>query len=150
MSKIIRKFDPYLHDAGMLVKHKENESIIVWKNHYKDGTSRKYVFGLGNVRKIEKGKDFDIVVASFGCGDREIICRTPLARRMLYTLTINQYASFYGNEYWDKDKQRNIYVAIALQGWFVPKAFDRENSELEMEEMSQEEEIDYLDFLNNL
>lgn len=100
-------------------------------------------FGVGKVLRISKGQDADIVYVAFypqGKGDRPTVRRVIVGgnhpRRQLLTLKCGQYAQFYGRcVYKNLDKEIEIngkiikprqweLFAYALQGWYVPNAFD--------------------------
>ena len=106
------------------------------------------VVGIGHVRKIEKGKDFDIVGMDFGKGFvREIIVKNNHARRQIYTLKRGQYGWFLGlmKHYIDQEtKQARVQLyAKAFQGWYVPKNMDitkMEPEDITIEEMQDQKE----------
>lgn len=83
--------------------------------------------GIGIVRVIEKGEEFDLVGMDFGRGwYREIYVKSNHARRQIYTLKKGQYAWFYGlmRLYTIGKKKKACFYAKAFQGWYVPKTMD--------------------------
>lgn len=84
-------------------------------------------FGVGLVKTIQKGEDFDLVGMDFGRGfARQIYVKNNHARRQIYTLKKGQYAWFYGYMRCltiDGKINTSLY-AKAFQGWYVPKNMD--------------------------
>lgn len=83
--------------------------------------------GIGLVKTIQKGDDFDLVGMDFGRGyTREIFVKNNHARRQIYTLKKGQYAWFYGlmKTYRQDDQLKMSFYAKAFQGWYVPKNMD--------------------------
>lgn len=83
--------------------------------------------GIGIVRKIEKGEDFDLIGIDFGTGHiRNVFVKNNHARRQIYTLKKGQYAWFYGlmKCYTLNGRRKTSFYAKALQGWYVPKNMD--------------------------
>ena len=78
--------------------------------------------GIGLVKKIEKGEDFDVVGMDFGRGfTRDIYVKNNHARRQIYTLKKGQYAWFYGlmKYYTLNGKTKPSFFAKAFQGWYA-------------------------------
>lgn len=111
-------------------------------------------FGIGLVKVIQKGKDFDLVGMDFGRGyTREIFVKNNHARRQIYTLKKGQYAWFYGmiSCYTDKDdKKKTTLYAKAFQGWFVPKNMDIIKVDPNEVERLSEENQSKLNFIDEL
>lgn len=109
--------------------------------------------GIGIVKKIEKGEDFDLVGMDFGRGyARDIYVKNNHARRQIYTLKKGQLAWFYGFMKCykiDGKKKANLF-AKGFQGWFVPKNMDimkvDPNDIVEMTE-ENESKINFIDEL---
>ena len=83
--------------------------------------------GIGLVKTIKKGDDFDLVGMDFGRGyTREIYVKNNHARRQIYTLKKGQYAWFYGlmKCYKLNGHSKSCLYAKAFQGWYVPKNMD--------------------------
>lgn len=114
--------------------------------------------GIGLVKGISHGKEFDIVYMDFGRGSdwrflRKVIVMKNTARRQIYTLKINQYAWFYGAfaRLTIDGHITEMFYAKALQGWYVPKSLDikKDNSiEKSMREMPDFEIETGKDFLS--
>ena len=117
--------------------------------------TKKYTIclGVGIVKVIQKGKDFDMVGMDFGRGfAREIYVKNNHARRQIATLKKGQYAWFYGTlrSYQDDGQWNTSLFAKAFQGWYVPKVMDIINIDPnEVEELTEENEskIDFIDKL---
>lgn len=130
-------------------------------------------FGVGKVVRISKGKENDVVyVAFYPQGKEEMATiRTVIVggnhpRRQLLTLKKGQYASFYGRcviEFTDREINGKIVktsswhlFAYAVQGWYVPNAFDVKKAHKDkvdeelFTEMSESEESLLNDIVNNL
>lgn len=109
--------------------------------------------GLGLVKVIQKGEDFDLVCMDFGRGySREIYVKNNHARRQIYTLKKGQYAWFYGlmKCYRNGKQIRTSLYAKAFQGWYVPKSMDIMKVDPEdVEELTKENEskINFIDEL---
>lgn len=109
--------------------------------------------GVGLVKTIQKGEDFDLVGIDFGRGySREIYVKNNHARRQIYTLKKGQYAWFYGlmRCYKDGKKNKSCLYAKAFQGWYVPKNMDIVKVDPnEIEKLTQESEskINFIDEL---
>lgn len=116
-----------------------NESIIVFPKFSKTFS----IFqGIGLVKRISRGEEFDVVYAVFGIHSnktRPIVVIENRARRQILTLKCGQYAIFYGACV--KRKKRATYTnkqgksstvdtyywelyAYMMQGFYVPKMFD--------------------------
>ena len=109
--------------------------------------------GIGLVKTIQKGEDFDLVGMDFGRGyTREIYVKNNHARRQIYTLKKGQYAWFYGmlKCYKENRRKKSCLYAKAFQGWYVPKNMDIIKVDPnEIEKLSQENEskINFIDEL---
>lgn len=111
--------------------------------------------GLGRVGKVLKGDDLDIVYMNFGRRyGRQIIVKHNHARRQIYTLKKGNLAWFYGyyKVYKKKDGIREtVFFAKGFQGWYVPKALDIKNYDLDsIEQIEKENEIDMTNFIDEL
>ena len=109
--------------------------------------------GIGIVRTIQKGDEFDLVKMDFGRGyTREIYVKSNHARRQIYTLKKGQYAWFYGlmKCYVLKGKKKICFYAKAFQGWYVPKSMDIikiDPNEIDKLEQDKESKINFIDEL---
>ena len=104
--------------------------------------------GMGIVRSIKKGENYDMVVMSFGKYTRKVLVNYNRARRQIYTLKCGQYAQVFGKARFGRlDNGINyLYLyALAIQGWYVPKALDIKKSDEKFEALVEEQETD--DFL---
>ena len=110
------------------------ETIIIFPRYSK---GHSHFWGIGLVKRISRGKDFDIVYVAFGVMSnklRAIAVIENQARRQLLTLKRGQYAQFYGACVKKKEqmeingKIRDVYrwelYAAMCQGYYVPKMFD--------------------------
>lgn len=126
-------------------------------------------FGIGKVIRIVKDRDFDIVqVMPKPCfqGEvshlRNVVITGNHARRQLLTLKCGQVAMFYGRAFlkWQdmqkddgtiKKIRRWHFIALALQGWYVPTSFDIKKAEKEDEIEDYDSMSDLQrDFLDNI
>ena len=153
MSKIIFYDKEHLLGDIFRIAHcTKNESLLFLGNPEADKKTQ-VVLGVGLVKRIEKGQDFDIVKMSFGWRYwREIIVRDNHARRQIYTLKRGQYAWFFGKRrsYIIGGKLKCTYYATALQGWYVPKNMDIkqiDQSEIDKLSVDNEKEIKKIDEL---
>ena len=107
--------------------------------------------GVGVVRTIQKGDEFDLVGIDFGRGKpREIFVKSNHARRQIYTLKKGQYAWFYGEYkcYNDNGKTKSCMYAKAFQGWYVPKNMDiikLDPNEIDKLTQENESKINFID-----
>ena len=131
-----------------LTLHKFGESVEI-----KKGTRQFELWqGIGKVKRISKGKDFDIIYVVFGIASnklRQVIVVDSRPRRQELTIKCGQYAQFYGCCFKKKKKVTfkkkdgsevtkdvgywELY-AMAIQGWYVPKMFDVRANEQEIKE----------------
>lgn len=110
-------------------------------------------FGIGLVKTIQKGEDFDLVGMDFGRGySREIYVKNNHARRQIYTLKKGQYAWFYGlmKCYKEKGRKKSCLYAKAFQGWYVPKNMDIIKVDPNEIEKLTEENESKINFIDNL
>jgi len=111
--------------------------------------------GIGLVKSIKKGEEFDLVGMDFGRGfARQIYVKNNHARRQIYTLKKGQYAWFYGlmKVYKNGSKLKSVLYAKALQGWYVPKQMDIikiDPNEIEKLTKENESKINFIDDLLN-
>ena len=109
--------------------------------------------GIGLVKTLQKGQDFDLVGMDFGRGYiREIYVKNNHARRQIYTLKKGQYAWFYGYMkcYKIKGHYKSSLYAKAFQGWYVPKTMDIvkvDPSEIDKLTEENESKINFIDEL---
>lgn len=109
--------------------------------------------GIGIVKKIEKGEEFDLVGMDFGRGYiRDIFVKNNHARRQIYTLKKGQLAWFYGfmKCYKIDRKTKSSLYAKGFQGWYVPKNMDiMKVDPNDIEQLTQENEskINFIDEL---
>ena len=153
MPRVIEK--EYLHDISNFVSFKLHQSLFYFGADT-DKKSGVIVLGVGLVKRIEKGKDFDIVYVDFGNRKlKQVIAGNNHTRRQVYTLKYGQYAWVYGlkRTYYIKgtkktDKQfKTCIFAKALQGWFVPKQFDIKNmDQVDFDKVSEETQ----EYINDL
>lgn len=103
--------------------------------------------GIGTVVKIQKGDELDIVYMFFGKKTRQIVVKHNHARRQIYSLKRGQLAWFYGT-YKNYGNKVHLY-AKGFQAWYVPKAIDIKNYDLDsIEEMEKTQETDMINFLD--
>lgn len=121
-----------------------------------DKTTQVFCIGVGLVKVIEIGEEFDVVKMDFGGGFlRFIIVKNNHARRQIYTLKKGQYAWFYGTiRYYrnEKGKMLNTLFAKAFQGWYVPKNMDiRQIDPSEIEKLTEDtkSKVNFIDELLN-
>ena len=131
-----------------------SESLIFFDNWH-DMTNHRMCYGIGKVTGIEKGHDVDIVKMCFGRSySRWIYVKHVNARKQIFTLRKGQYAQFFGyvKMYREDGKIKAVFVASAFNGWLVPKAIDiKEDYDMDqIEEIKQEQEIDMLNFLDDI
>lgn len=129
-------------------------SLIIWQKTRRVNN----VFGVVFIKKIEKGKNYDIVYGDIGFGRsdktwKQFICQTQISRKQLYTLTVNQYALVYALSM----KDNKVFYVKTWWASYVPKVHDREdierNPEFEpFEKIDETKEIsqDGLDLLDEL
>ena len=109
--------------------------------------------GIGLVKTIQKGEEFDLVGMDFGRGwCREIFVKNNHARRQIYTLKKGQYAWFYGLMKCVKQGRKTLvsFYAKAFQGWYVPKNMDImkiDPSDIETLTKENESKINFIDDL---
>lgn len=147
----------YLKDFNLFPTMKMHESIIYLGGTRIDNKTT-MCFGVGSVVKIEKGKNYDLVVMNFGRKiNRKIFVKLPMARKQIVGLKKGEYSWFYGfrKMYFskaDKDHQRKVetcFFARAFQPWYVPKAFDVKFDPNEIESMTSDTEKE-IKFIDNL
>ena len=135
-----------------ITHHSLNEALL-FLGPPKEDKEKNFCIGVGIVKKIEKGENFDLVKMDFGRGYwRDIVVRMNHARRQIYTLKVGQLAWFFGfMKVYLKDKKRKAYFfARGFQGWYVPKNMDiKKLDPNEVEELTKENESK-LDFIDEL
>lgn len=158
MSKIRlgdKKQEEYITpDISNLVRCFRSETLFIFGI---DSANTKYrwCLGVGRVAKIKQGDNFDLLYLNFGRKyAREIIVQYNHARRQLLTLKKGQLATFYGKYkiYKKEDgKLQSVLYAIGLQAWYVPKAMDIKQIDLDAyEKMQLEEEKSMINLIDEL
>ena len=132
----------------------KNESLIYFDSQA-DFKDSRMVFGVGVVVRVQKGDQMDLVCMKFGRKySRRIYVTKNHARKQIYTLKRGQVASFYGyaNFYNEDNQNKVVFHALGFNAWYVPKAIDiKQNYDLdEIDKVEQEEEVDMLNFLDNI
>ena len=146
-----------LHDINMFATFKMHESLI-YLGGTEIGKQTTMCFGVGSIVKIEKGKNYDLVVMNFGRRiNRKIFVKSPMVRKQIIGLKKNELSWFYGFRklYFSKvDKQNHrtvetCFFAKGFQPWYVPKAFDIKIDPNEIDNMTNEteKEIKFIDDL---
>ena len=127
MGKVVIKNKDYaMMDIVRLVHHSLHESLF-FLGPPKVGKDKVFCLGIGIVKVIQKGEEFDLVGIDFGRGfTREIYVKLNHARRQIYTLKKGQLAWFYGyvKFYELEGKKKQSFYAKGFQGWYVPKNMD--------------------------
>lgn len=141
-------------DIRNIVRCFRSETLFIFGVDSKK-TKYRWCLGVGRVCKIKQGENFDLVSINFGRNyAREIIVQYNHARRQLLTLKKGQLATFYGKfRIWQNDKgdARSIFYAIGLQPWYVPKAMDIKQMDLESyEKIKLEEETTMINYIDEL
>lgn len=153
MGKIkIRNHTFSIADVARLAHCSKHETLIYLGTPIEENNFT-IAIGIGIVRTIQKGEEFDLVGIDFGRGfAREIYVKNNHARRQIYTLKKGQYASFYGlmKVYSEGKKTKVVFYAKALQGWYVPKNMDIikvDPSDIEALTKENESKINFIDEL---
>lgn len=141
-------------DIRNLVRCFTSETLFIFGIN-NDNTKYRWCLGVGRVCKIKQGENFDLVYINFGRKyAREIIVQYNHARRQLLTLKRGQLATFYGKfSFWanEQGETRSVFYAIGLQPWYVPKAMDIKQMDLETyEKMQLEEEKSMINLIDDL
>lgn len=144
MAKIkIRNHEFAMSNICRLVHYPLHETLL-FLGSPKMNNKLTYCVGIGIVKVIQKGEDFDLVGMDFGAGFyRDIYVQHNHARRQIYTLKKGQYAWFYGfmRIYWENKTKKSCLYAKAFQGWYVPKNFDiKKLDPNDIDELTQENE----------
>ena len=139
-------------NVSRLARYSPHETLI-YMGEPTEHTKQVICVGIGLVKVIQKGEEYDMVAMDFGRGfTREIYVNLNHARRQIYTLKRGQYAWFYGTArfFRENGKLKAMFFAKALQGWFVPKQMDIVKADPnDIEEMTKENESK-IDFIDNL
>ena len=120
MSKIIIRNHKFaLSDVSRITHNSIHESLIYLgaPREHKDMT---FCLGVGIVKVIQKGEEFDMVGIDFGRGySRQIIVKNNHARRQIYTLKKGQLAWFYGymRSYRIEGKTQTTFFAKGTWTW---------------------------------
>lgn len=158
-----KKYTPKNYNIGVYCKSREN------CEYFSSADRQLTQFeAIVKVKKISKGKEFDLVLGTFGAFNmklRRFIVRHNHARRQLLTCKIGQFALMYGETRLykvphkttvGKTMQTRLFFPYMIQGMYVPKAVDIEHYEEEVEqgieneifeELSEEKEQFYNDTL---
>lgn len=153
MGKIRVRNSEYSVGAIIRVMHHPLYETLFFLGSPRDKAKYTICVGIGIVKVIEIGQDFDFVKIDFGAGfSRPIIVKNNHARRQIYTLKKGQYAWFYGTicYYRENGKMQATLYAKAFQGWYVPKNMDiKQIDPNEIEKLSQENQskINFIDEL---
>lgn len=126
-----------LPQAKNIVAQPTWESIMLFGGNVQNDNEFGFqtCFGIGWVKEIKKGDECDIVYMNCGVNDRMIILTKTDARKQLFTLKTKQIAMFYGvyKTYTRRENGKKVYDKVInaynIQGWYVPKSFDRKHSE---------------------
>lgn len=149
-----KKEEYIIPDISNLVRCFNSETIFIFGIDSQK-TKYRWCLGVGRVTGIKQGENFDLLYLNFGRNySREIIVQYNHARRQLLTLKKGQFATFYGkfkmiiNE---NGKKQMILYAIGLQAWYVPKAMDIRQIDLDAyEKLQQEQETSMLNLIDEL
>ena len=140
-------------DMRRYALYSQNESMMLFGKPEKRDNAR-MVVGIGIVCKVQKGDTMDIVKMNFGRHyARTIYVQHNQARRQIYTLKRGQPAWFYGfmQIYTENKQVKASFFARGFQAWYVPKMLDIKNYDSDtMEELTQENESDMLNFLDDI
>ena len=149
----IKKKEFNLTDISKITHHSLYECLL-FLGQPKEYNDKTYCLGVGIVKVIQKGEDFDLVKMDFGRGyGREIFVKLNHARRQIYTLKKGQLAWFFGymKVYQDKDgKIKSTLFAKGFQGWYVPKNMDIKKidpNEIDKLEQENESKLNFIDEL---
>lgn len=150
-----KKTEEYIvPDIRNLVRCFRSETLFIFGVDSKN-TKYRWCLGVGRVCKIKQGENFDLLYLNFGRKyAREIFVQYNHARRQLLTLKRGQLATFYGKFkiYVDEQgQQHTVLYAIGLQAWYVPKAMDIKQMDLEtFEKVQLEEEKSMINLIDEL
>ncbi|NLV28865.1 MAG: hypothetical protein GXY57_01705 [Erysipelotrichaceae bacterium] len=131
--------------ANHLARISVCDTILFFRKH--GNQTRCLIMGL--VKKIAKGKEFDILyLVSGGSQLLPVIVKSLPARKQIATCKINQWCQILadGISYIEDKRFKSIYYAVALQGWYVPKVMDI--YEDDSEPMNETEYAEGKDFLS--
>lgn len=149
-----KKEEYVIPDIRNIVRCFRSETLFIFGINA-ENTKYRWCLGVGRVSKIKQGENFDLLYLNFGRKyAREIIVQYNHARRQLLTLKKGQLATFYGKFkiYVNEDgEMRTVFYAIGLQAWYVPKAMDIKQMDLEVfEKVKLEEETSMLNLIDEL
>lgn len=128
MPRTIKYASENLMPLKMFPTYQKGERLIYFGAYSR--TKATICVGIGTLLKVQKGNKFDIITMDFGRYQRKIIVKLTQARKMVYTMKVNQLAWFVGtrktyNEGKGKDRKvHSMFYAIGFQGWYVPNVFD--------------------------
>lgn len=138
-----------------------HERILCFSGSLANQRATQYV-AWGVVKKIEKGKDFDVVTMSFGKDfGRRVIVQDNFARRQIYTLKHNQIAQVVGElQYYrtqDEETQKMVsraqLYAKGFLAFYTPRSMDvikiEQNEEDDVEKIRDDlqDQMAYIDAL---
>lgn len=139
---------PYKRKFNKEVKSLNNNNILLLR-----AGNMTLFWGIGNVFKIERGENFDIVYADFGFAKnpRAVVITHNQARRQILTLKRGQFALFWGQAKTFKKPSKFKGVAnptyrewalfgYVVSGFYVPKAFDVKKMESDIENGIEQDE----------
>ena len=155
MAKIRLKGHEFSVADIVRITHHSLHETLLFLGPPKVDNDKTYCLGVGIVKVIQKGEDFDLVGIDFGRGySREIYVKNNHARRQIYTLKKGQLAWFYGfmKTYTVNNKIKSSLFAKGFKGWYVPKNMDIVKVDPnEIEKMTQENEskLNFLDEILN-
>lgn len=136
--------EAYIPNAKHIMKTLRGESIFVF------GCDKDKFYtcaGIGTVVKVEHGQELDMVTMYFGRVSRSIVVKNNHARRQIYTLKKGQLAWFFGMYKYYEGGKKIYFYAKGFQAWYVPKALDIKNYDLDsIDEMQNETSL--LNFLD--
>lgn len=140
--------DPLLYKIGLIPFC--GESILGFGRMDKD---KQKVMGIGMVSKIVTAEYYDMVYMNFGRHDRPVVVWEYNSRKQLVTLSRNKYAIFYGfiKMLVKNNEKKPVLYARALQGWYVPTAFDvkKKFPDFKYDE-KEENDTEFTEFLNDI
>ena len=146
-----------LYSRPYVISH---ERILCFSGSLANQRATQYV-AWGIVKKIEKGKNFDIVTMNFGQDfGRKIIVQDNFARRQIYTLKHNQIAMVVGDlQYYIEKNDKGVMehrtqmYGKGFLAFFTPKSMDvikikqEEDDDVEEIREEQQEQMAYIDKL---
>ena len=148
----IKNHEFAMSDVARIAHFSLHESLL-FMGAPKESNDKTFCVGVGIVKTIQKGEEFDLVGIDFGRGfAREIYVKNNHARRQIYTLKKGQLAWFYGymKVYTLEGKKKVSMFAKGFQGWFVPRNMDIikiDPNDIETMTEENESKINFIDEL---